>query len=125
MKRKSKIPSLSNAEYNIMRVLWKYGEKSVREIYEHLLDTQGWAITTIRTMMDRMTAKRLLKKVNSHGVFVFGPLISRPAGLANIVRFFAQKVLETDTGTVVSMFSDKKGLSAEEVEELKRILDEE
>jgi BlaI family transcriptional regulator, penicillinase repressor len=125
MKNKQTIPELTKAEYDIMRILWKHGEQSVREIYDALKDTQGWALTTVRTMVDRMANKGLLDKENYHGVFIFRPLISRPAGLARMVRFFADRVLETDTNTVVSMFSNTQGLTANEIAELRKILDEE
>jgi BlaI family penicillinase repressor len=125
MKDTGKVPELTKAEYDIMRVLWKHGDKSVREVYDFLKDTQNWALTTVRTMMDRMVNKGLLAKENFHGVFVFQPLISRPEGLAKMVRFIAERVFETDTNTVVSMFSNTKGLSSTEIEELKALLDEE
>jgi BlaI family transcriptional regulator, penicillinase repressor len=72
-----------------------------------------------------MTRKKLLSKTDTHGVFVYRPVISRPEGLAKMVRFFADRVLETDTNTVVAMFSGSKGLTAEEIEELKKLLDRE
>ena len=120
-----KLPELTKAEYDIMRILWKHGEKSVREVHEILKDTQGWALTTIRTMMDRMTQKRLLQKIDFHGVFVYRTLISRPEGLTKMIRFFADRVLETDANTIVAMFSNTKGLSTKEIEELKELLKEE
>ena len=120
-----KIPDLTKAEYDIMRVLWKHGEKSVREVHEALRHSHGWALTTVRTMMDRMERKKLLSRKDSGGVYVYRPMISRPEGLAKMVRFFADRVLETDTSTVVSMFSGTKGLTADEIEELKKLLDRE
>jgi predicted transcriptional regulator len=124
MKKNQSTPELTKAEYDIMRILWKKGEQSVREIHDALKDTQGWALTTVRTMMDRMANKGLLDKQNFHGVFIFKPLISRPAGLARMVRFFADRVLETDTNNVVAMFSNTTGLTEDEIDELKKLLDE-
>ena len=101
MKNKRRSPSLTYAEYEVMRVLWKHGKKPVREIHEILLPSQGWALTTIRTMLDRMANKKLVKKVKENSYFLFSPLVSRPAGLAGLVRFFASQVLETDASKVV------------------------
>jgi BlaI family transcriptional regulator, penicillinase repressor len=120
-----KIPDLTKPEYNIMLVLWKHGEKSVREIHELLEDTQGWALTTVRTMLDRMVNKNLLRKDNYHGVFIYKPLISRPAGLVKMVKFFAERVLQTDANTIVAMFSKTSDISPQEIEELKKLLKEE
>ncbi len=120
-----KIPDLTKAEYDILRVLWKHGERSVREVHDSLRHSQGWALTTVRTMMDRMERKKLLSRKESGGVYVYRPLISRPEGLTKMVRFFADRVLETDTDTVVAMFSGTKGLTEDEIEELKKLLDRE
>jgi BlaI family transcriptional regulator, penicillinase repressor len=120
-----KLPELTRAEYDIMRVLWKQGERSVREVHEILKEPQGWALTTVRTMMDRMVRKGLLGKTDSHGVFIYRPLISRPEGMTKMIQYFADRILETDTQTVVAMFSNTKGLTAEEIEELQKLLDEE
>lgn len=75
--------------------------------------------------MDRMIKKRLLEREKYHGIFLYKALISRPAGLARMVRFFADRVLETDIGSVVSIFAKSNTLSAEEIEELERLLEEE
>lgn len=118
------LPELSKPEYDILSVLWKKGKQSVREVHEHMEKTHGWALTTTRTVMDRMAKKGLLEKKNYHGIYIFEPLISRPAGLAKMVQFFAERVLETDTNTVVSMFSNTTGLSSDELDELRTILNE-
>jgi predicted transcriptional regulator len=73
-------------------------------------------------MMDRMVSKKLMKRESFHGIFLYEPLITRPAGLARMVEFFADRVLEMDTGSVVSLFARSKAISPDEMEELSRIL---
>lgn len=121
---KSETPDLSKPEYDILRVLWKKGKQSVREVHGVMEKNNGWALTTTRTVMDRMVKKGLLSKKNYHGIFIFEPLISRPAGLAKMIRFFADRVLETDVNTVVSMFSNSSDLTSEEIDELRELLKE-
>lgn len=113
---------LSKAEYDILRILWKSGRLSVREVHDQLEATYGWAYTTTKTMMDRMAAKNLLERENFHGVFLYKPLITRPAGLARMVQFFADRVLEMDVGSVVSLFARSKALTPDEIEELHALL---
>ncbi len=115
------LPNLSKAEYDILRTLWKGGRKTVREVHDQIQSTTGWAYTTTKTMMDRMVKKELLVREEFHGVFLYHPLVSRPAGLAKMVQFFADRVLETDASTVVSMFAGGT-LSDEEIQELQDLL---
>lgn len=116
------IPDLSKAEYDVLRVLWRLRQASVREVHDRLEADTGWAYTTTKTVMDRMAAKGLLERENLHGAFVYRPLVSRAAGLARFVRFFADRVVERDLGTVLGLFRDSEALSEEELAELERLV---
>lgn len=119
------VPDLSKAEYSILKVLWEGKEFTVREVHDQLSETHNWAYSTTKTMMDRMVGKDLLSRRSFHGIFLYKPLISRPAGLVKIVQFFADRVLEMDYGSVVTLFARSNTLSAEEIEELSSLLEEE
>lgn len=121
----NKLPDLSKAEYDILRILWKEGRQSVRELHDRVQKTSGWAYTTTKTMMDRMVQKGLLARESFHGVFLYTPLISRPAGLARMVQFFAERVLELDSQEVVAMFAQSEAITPEEIRELEQLLSEE
>ena len=122
MKKHVLLPELSKAEYDILRILWKHGKQSVREVHDKLYETSGWAYTTTKTMMDRMISKKLLARESFHGIFIYKPLITRPAGLARLVQFFADRVLELDTSSVVAMFTKSEAISPQEIEELEALL---
>ena len=115
---------ITNAEFEVLSVIWKNGRQSVREIHDQLRDSRGWALTTVRTMLDRMEKKGLVKKADYHGIFLFSARISRPAGLAKLVRFFGRQVFETDPENLVAMFASSKGLKKSELAELKALLEE-
>lgn len=120
----NQFPALSRAEYDILQVLWRNGRQSVREVHDQLAESTGWAYSTTKTMMDRMSGKTLLERKNFHGVFLYEPLIDRPTGLVRFVEFFANRVLQTDYASVVSLFTKNESLSETEVEELTKMLEE-
>ncbi|MGP8330595.1 MAG: BlaI/MecI/CopY family transcriptional regulator [Methanosarcinaceae archaeon] len=122
MTSKKDLVNLSRAEYNILHALWKGGQSTVREVHDRLKETSGWAYTTTKTMMDRMVGKGLMRRDSFHGIFLYQPLISRPAGLARMVQFFAERVLEMDVGAVVSLFARTNAISPEEIAELNTLL---
>ncbi len=124
MKAENSCIDLSRAEYDILRILWKKGQANVREVFEALQVTYNWAYTTTKTMMDHLVKKELLCREEFHGVFLYKPLISRPEGLARLVQFFADRVLETDVGSVVSLFAKNKTLTPTELAELEQLLKE-
>lgn len=116
------VPDLSKAEYDVLRILWKHGELSVREVFDEIQEETGWAYTTTKTVMDRMVTKKLLKRAKLHGVYVYQPQISRPQGLARFIHFFTNKILEVDRESVLAMFTSQTKISKAEVEELKKLL---
>ncbi len=125
MKSKETLPDLTKAEFDILRILWKSGRLNVREVHDQLIENYNWAYSTTKTMMDRMVKKGLLRREEFHGVYLYKPLLSRPKGFARFIQFFADRVLELDYGSVVSLFSRSKALSPEEIEELRLLLERE
>jgi BlaI family penicillinase repressor len=124
MSKQESFPELTKAEFNILRVLWKNGRLSVREVHDRLAETSQWAYSTTKTIMDRMDKKGLLKRESFHGVFLYKPLISRTRGFARFIQFFAERVLELDHSMVVSLFAHSEALTPAEIEELATMLED-
>jgi len=73
-------PKLSKLELQIMEALWTHGAASVREVQEHFPEKKRPAYTTVQTMIYRMEAKKVLRRVkkisNAH---IFEAAVSRNA----------------------------------------------
>jgi BlaI family transcriptional regulator, penicillinase repressor len=118
-------PDLSPTELDVLKELWRDGRASVREVHEGLTPSHPRAYSTTKTIMDRMVGKGLLSRKDFHGVFLYEPRISRPQGLVQMVRSFAERVLEVDPGAVIPLFARAGTLTENELDELQRLLDEE
>ncbi len=121
--KKNDTPDLSRAEYDILRILWKEEQLSVREVHDALQSTYKWAYSTTKTMMDRMAKKNLLKREEFHHIFLYKPLITRPQGLMKWIEFFADRVLEMDRASAVALFARTKAITPDEIEELSDLLE--
>jgi len=119
------LPEISTAEFQILRVLWKNDAQSVREVHDLIAAKTGWAYSTTKTTMDRMSKKGLLDRQSFHGVFIYRSLISKSQGMVKWVRFFADGVLETDYSNVITMFNQTGSLTEQEIAELKILLEDE
>jgi len=117
------LPELSATELDVLKILWAAGRLSAREVHGDLGPRKGWAYSTTRTTLERMVEKGLLDKAAFHGLNLYRPLVSKPAGLARMVRDFAERVLELDAAPVVSLFARSEALSEDEVRELERLLE--
>ena len=49
-----KLPQISEAEYEVMKVIWKYAPINTNEITEKLLQTTSWSPKTIQTLIKRL-----------------------------------------------------------------------
>ena len=48
------LPQISEAEYEVMKVVWKYAPINTNEITEKLLKTTAWSPKTIQTLIKRL-----------------------------------------------------------------------
>jgi len=79
-------PKLSKLELQIMEALWTRGASSVREVQEYFPENKRPAYTTVQTMIYRMEAKKVLKRVkkisNAH---IFEATVSRNAAQRRLI----------------------------------------
>ncbi|NOZ95277.1 MAG: BlaI/MecI/CopY family transcriptional regulator [Acidobacteria bacterium] len=116
------IHELSRSEMEVLKVLWRHGRLSAREVHGHVEPRRGWALSTTRTLLERMVRKGAVVREPFHGVNLYAAAVSRPVGLAALVRDFAERILEIDAAAVVPLLSRDADLSDEELAELERLL---
>ena len=125
MDSENHLPQLTPAELEVMKILWASEGLSAREVHERLSERLEWAYSTTRTTVERMVRKGLVDKKPFHGLHIYSASVSRATGIARMVRDFATQVLETSHVPVVSLFADSGKLSDEEINELRKLLDDE
>lgn len=119
------LPDLSKSELELMRILWAKGRLSAREVHDVVGARESWEYSTTRTVLGRLVKKGAVAKQTFHGIQLYEAAISRAEGLARFVRDFARRVVQVDHSLVVPLFAQGETLTAEEIEEISRILDQE
>lgn len=117
------IRALTAPELSVMKLLWRRGSLSAREVHERVGDDLGWAYSTTRTTLERMVRKGIVSKQAFHGLHLFEASISKAAGLAGLVRDFASQVMESNHSAVVNLLAEREVLSDDEIEELRSLLE--
>ena len=54
------LPQISEAEFEVMKIVWKYAPINTNEITEKLLQTTNWSPKTIQTLIKRLVTKGVL-----------------------------------------------------------------
>lgn len=59
------LPQISEAEFEVMKIIWKYTPISTNEITERLTKTTSWNPKTIQTLIKRLVDKGVLSYENA------------------------------------------------------------
>ena len=107
-----------------MKVIWRRGDVSVREVYETLRERRPVAYTTVMTMMNTLEAKGYLKKALDGRAFRYRPAVPEQRVVRAIVREFVERVFDGASAPLVAHLVAESRLSDAEREELRRLIDE-
>ena len=119
----SEKPRISDAEWQVMRVLWRKSPATVKEVIEILSNKTTWKSETIRTLINRLTKKKAIgfeKKGRRHYFF---PLISQEECIRADADTFLSRAGAAVLKPILTTFVEKEELSDKEIEEIKRILE--
>ena len=117
------LPQISEAEFEVMKIVWKYAPISTNEITEKLTQISSWSPKTIQTLIKRLVSKKALTYEKQSRVFVYTPRVKKEAYLAAESRTLADRFFDGAMKQMVVSFLDQKNLTPEDLAELQSILD--
>jgi BlaI family penicillinase repressor len=117
-------PTLTPNELAIMKVVWRCGKATVREVYETLREQRPIAYTTVMTMMNILEEKRYLEKGLVDRAYVYRPTRPQHQVVGQMVTDFVDRVFDgAATGLLVHLARDNR-LSRDERRHIRRIIEE-
>jgi len=122
-KRKEPLPNISDAEWVIMRAIWKLGKMTANDLFGSIEGEQAWKPKTVSTLLRRLTDKGVLGYEKSGREYVFFPLVEREEAESAQSRSFIENVFGGKPLPFLARFLEAEHLSAEEVETLMTILE--
>jgi len=115
-------PTLTTQELAIMKVVWRLGTATVRDVYEALLERRRIAYTTVMTMMNILEAKGYLKKEKHDRAYRYRPARPERAVVGSMVREFVNRVFDGASRPLLLHLVEDAKLTAKEREELLRLI---
>lgn len=115
-------PKISEAEWEVMRILWNENPLTANKIVEKLTEATRWKATTIRTLINRLVEKNVLGYEKKGREFHYYPLVAEVDCIRAESNSFLRRVYRGALTPILSAFMENEELSPEDVEELKRIL---
>jgi BlaI family penicillinase repressor len=118
-------PDISESEWSIMEALWESSPQTASELTKTLRPTMNWAENTVRTLLTRLLDKGALKAdENASGTRTYLPAVKRESCVRAEGESFMQRIFGGAAKPLLVHFAQNSKLTAEEVRELKKILDQ-
>ena len=117
-------PRISDSEWLVMQVLWSSPGSTADEVIDTLKGKATWSACTVRTLLNRLLQKKVLKYEKEGRRYRYWPAVSRERYVRQARRSFVQRVYGGTVTPLLAAFIEETQLSPEEIEKLKRMLDE-
>jgi len=114
---------ISDAEWSVMEVLWARGVSTAADVIAASAD-RGWNHSTVRTMLARLVEKGALKYEVDGPRYVYRPAVTRRRCVREESRTFLDRVFKGDVGSLLLHYVSDSNIDAEDLEALRRALDE-
>ena len=116
------LPQISEAEFEVMKVIWKHAPISTNEITEKLTQTTKWRPKTIQTLIKRLVTKGALSYEKQSRVFVYTPLIEEKEYIGHESHSFLERYYDGDITAMLSAYIEDDKLSESEIDTLRSLL---
>ena len=116
------LPQISEAEFEVMKIVWKHAPISTNEITEKLLQTTTWSPKTIQTLIKRLVNKGALSYEKQSRVFVYTPLVEENEYIDQKSNSFLERYYNGDITAMLSAYIENDKLSESEIDTLRSLL---
>jgi BlaI family penicillinase repressor len=116
---------VSDAELEVLKVLWDQGPGTVRQVLEALrAEGRSWAYTTVMTLLHRLCAKGYATSDASAPAHVFHASASRESLVRRRLEDVADELCDGSPAPLVLSLMRSRRFTAEEIAHFRRLLDE-
>lgn len=116
------LPQISEAEFEVMKIVWKKAPISTNEITDCLTKTTSWSPKTIQTLIKRLVTKGALSYEKCSRVFVYTPLVEENEYIGQESTSFLKRFYNGKITSMLSSYLENDRLSEEEITTLRSLL---
>jgi predicted transcriptional regulator len=115
---------LSDLELSLLRHLAASEGQTVREVADSFGQANGYARTTIQTLLERMRAKNYVSRQAADGGYVYRSVVTPGELMRNVVGSFVDKALGGSVSPLVSYLVEQGTLTEEEIRRLEALVEQ-
>ena len=117
------LPRISEAEWEVMKILWESAPVTANEIIEKLQGHAAWQPKTVKTLISRLVKKEAVAFEKDDRVYRYHPLVSKEDCIREENHSFLKRVYNGEFNVMLTSFLNSRELSEKDIEELKQLLD--
>ncbi len=121
--RQKSTVELTEAEWEIMKVLWEKEPCAAGTVQETLTKSKNWAYSTVKTTMDRMVEKGFLKIDRVRNLQLFSCCISKIDAKRGEFRKMLKRAFDGALTPMMQFLIEYEGLSKEQASQLRKLVD--
>lgn len=115
---------LSEAQQEIMDIVWEHGEVSASEVRDILAEQRSVSRNTVQTLMSRMLEKGWLKYRAIGRAFLYSAAVPKKASMGQKVLELVDSAFGGSAEDLMTALLDYRGLSKEESDRIRNLIDE-
>jgi len=112
--------TLTPQELEIMKIVWRRGEATGRQVYEALRERREIAYTTVMTMLKVLETKGHLTRRRDDAAHVYRPTRAKRVVVRSMVRDFLDRVFDGSVEPLLVHLVEDRKLSKAQLDELMR-----
>lgn len=116
-------PNISDAEWEVMNVLWESSPRTASEVADKLCERMNWHPKTVKTLLARLVKKGALRFKAEGNRYIYRPALSREKFVRAETRTFLDRVFGGQATPMLVHFAENGDLTPEDLESLKEILE--
>ncbi|MCI9080112.1 MAG: BlaI/MecI/CopY family transcriptional regulator [Lachnospiraceae bacterium] len=116
------LPQISEAEFEVMKIIWQYAPINTNEITEHLTRATSWSPKTIQTLIKRLVNKGVISYEKQSRVFVYTPLVDKNEYIGQESNSFLNRFYDGNISKMLSSYIENDKLSENEIDTLRSLL---
>jgi BlaI family transcriptional regulator, penicillinase repressor len=119
-----KLPMLSEAQLEIMQVVWSRGEATVTDVWDCLAKRRTVMRNTVLTLMDRLAKKGWLTRRFEGQTHIYKAAVARATALGGVVQRLVDAAFAGAADELVLALLEGRGISEEEAARIRKMIDE-
>jgi len=124
MRVSNQVPGISEAEWEVMNVLWEKEPLTANEVIFSLQEKMDWKPKTIRTLLDRLVKKKVVGVNQNQKLYTFFPLYTQGECQKAEAQTFLKRIYGGTMKSMLVQFIEEEELTEEDMNELRSILNE-